>query len=195
MAGRLDLVRRALPSIAVAAAAVTIWVRASHPSFYYLENIFALATFWLVAPALFAVGLALQPRRTNPGGRRGWWIAAGVLVFTTGSVIARVPLRASFLFARPELQRLVDERAGDPDWTLDANTTAGPFVISAERSNARQAWTRDEPRCGTRVRVVFVLADDPESAFIYDPGGIEDLCYNSGSKGHLMGPWHSMKED
>lgn len=40
-----------------------------------------------------------------------------------------------------------------------------------------------------------MLADDSEAGFIYSPGGIADLCYNSGNSGHLMGPWYWMKAD
>ncbi len=32
-------------------------------------------------------------------------------------------------------------------------------------------------------------------AFAYSESGIDDLCYNSGSKGHLLGNWYWMKED
>ena len=43
--------------------------------------------------------------------------------------------------------------------------------------------------------LIFVLADDVESGFIYSPNGIGDLRYNAGSAGHLMGNWYWMAED
>ena len=43
--------------------------------------------------------------------------------------------------------------------------------------------------------VFFQFLHDGEAAIIYSESGIDELCYNSGSKGHLFGNWYWMKED
>ena len=193
------VVRRSLPWLAVALCACGVWVLASHPGFYYLTNLFVLVMLWLFTPGLFAVGLALQPpMRPEPRARlrrRARIIAAAILLATTGAVLARVPLRLSFLSAQPGLERLVAQRHASPNWTMAADQRVGVFTISAARTNAWLRRIEADPRCGSPTRTIFVLADDGESAFIHDTKGVETLCYNSGAKGHLLGSWYSMKED
>ncbi|MFT4546124.1 MAG: hypothetical protein ACI9MB_000065, partial [Verrucomicrobiales bacterium] len=50
-------------------------------------------------------------------------------------------------------------------------------------------------RTANSGRILFMMKNDPESAFIYAPEGIEGLSYNSGNCGHLLGDWYWMKED
>lgn len=33
------------------------------------------------------------------------------------------------------------------------------------------------------------------AAFVHAPGGIDDLCYNTGSAGHLIGSWYWKVDD
>ncbi|MEX0712907.1 MAG: hypothetical protein WD278_11195, partial [Pirellulales bacterium] len=67
---------------------------------------------------------------------------------------------------------------------LDADQRCGLYTISAAASRKQ-----------VPERLVFVLADDAESGFIYSPNGIEGFRYNSGNTGHLFGNWYWMKED
>ena len=50
-------------------------------------------------------------------------------------------------------------------------------------------------RCHRQDRIYFQFRNDGESAIIHSESGIDDLCYNSGAKGHLIGNWYWMKED
>ena len=105
-------------------------------------------------------------------------------------VVFEAPLRVWFLTARPGLTRLVNEDALEESPKLTEDTRVGLYVVSAEVTNRQRAGRWDDSRL-----LVFILADDHESGFIYGPGGIDDLRYNTGSKGHLFGDWYWMKED
>ena len=196
---QIGVVRRSLPWLSVALCACVVVVLASHPGFYDLAGHFVLAMLWLIAPGLFAAGLALQPPMDpEPRGRlrrRGRIIVAAVLLSTTGAVLGRVPLRLRFVSAQPGLERLVAQRHASPNWTMAADQRVGAFTISAARTNAWLRRIATDPRCGSPTRTIFVLEDDHESAFIHDANGIETLCYNAGAKGHVVGSWYSMKED
>ncbi len=164
---------------------------AMFPYFYYMAWFAILPAFWgavLVGDLLLrlvvasvALGRGIQHPFVPAGSYK---FVAGLLVLVTALAGFKVPLHTSFLLAKSGLeQALVD---GQEDlavvgrWSHDF----GLYHIGhAER------------RCHDKDRIYFLFQDDSESAIIYSETGIDDLCYNSGNKGHLTGNWYWMKED
>lgn len=164
------------------------------PSFYYMTDVAFLVPYWGGVALLYALGVVSIPTivRRQCKAQPRWWPQPDRLFFllpviVTLLIVTHVPLRLGFLTAWPRLAVL--GQAGRPDGALGEHDLqdeeCGLYTISL-------AWTRG---CHIPGRIVFVLADDLESGFIYSPNGIEDLCYNSGNSGHLIGNWYWMKED
>lgn len=172
----------ALPSGAV------LW-SAIYPGFYYLVFVGILAMYWLGLGAFLLVRTIIAASGARLTGHpvqwAGWSGAVALMTLVSVVILAKLPLRAAFAFARADLEQAIlrDTRPGDSFHLM--RYIYGPYPIHqlAER------------RCHHKDRVYFNLASDPESAFIYSTSGIDDLCYNSGSKGHLTGNWYWMTED
>ncbi|MGI9242170.1 MAG: hypothetical protein ACR2RV_15330 [Verrucomicrobiales bacterium] len=119
----------------------------------------------------------------------------GMLVVTTSLVLLKVPLRASFLFAKPGFEQALEDYHDDLEQVGIVHHNFGLYEIS----KAYRGCVHGNGGCSNSVehkdRVFFRFRNDSESAFIYSENGIKNLCYNSGSKGHLVGNWYWMKED
>ncbi len=73
---------------------------------------------------------------------------------------------------------------------LTKDVRFGLYEFSAKATNIRHQSGVDSGN-----QMVFILSEDIESAFIYSPEGIDNLVYNSGSKGALFNDWYWMKQD
>lgn len=163
------------------------------PAFYYMTWLAALVMLWgLVALAYLGQNLVLlavarcRQVALPPSPQSGPGFTVGLLVLVTLLVSFKVPLHASFLLAKPELERAVAEHADDLDAVgrLAKYHYCGIYPIQ-----------KAHRRCHKKDRIYFQFRNDGESAIIYSESGIQDLCYNSGNKGHLFGNWYWMKED
>ncbi|MDF1837244.1 MAG: hypothetical protein P1V35_05200, partial [Planctomycetota bacterium] len=128
-----------------------------------------------------ALGRQIPMPSGAPGNQR---FLIGLLVLVTGLASLKVPLRASFFMAKSGFEQALVDGQDDLQvigrWSHDFGLY---HIGNAER------------RCHDKERIYFKFQDDSESAIIYSETGIEDLCYNSGNKGHLAGNWYWMKED
>ena len=108
------------------------------------------------------------------------------LATVVSAVIAlKLPLHAGFALARADLDRALrqDQQPGET------------FSLARSRYGIYSIRQQAHRRCHREDRIYFTLANDSEAAFVYSPSGIDALCYNSGSKGHLSGDWYWMAED
>ena len=161
-----------------------------YPSLYYIADVLFLGLLWFGVVVAYAVRLTVRDFRTVPGNIPVVpWRRDGMLFLiplaTTLLIAFRIPLRLGFLTARPGLTRLVNSASDDGVPRLSADQRCGIYVIAG--NGLRQ--------CHIKGRIILTFTDDPESGFIYSPNGIDDLCYNEGSKGHLFGNWYWMVED
>ena len=170
-----------------------------YPHFYYMVDFFVLGLVWFGAVLMFVVLMALRswllheypgPVQTAQTALLQWACVFGILLLVTALLAFKVPMRLGFLTARPGLSRLVNEHTIDEFRGLAEDTRFGLYTISASSTERRGVDRSDAHQC-----VIFRLADDGEAAFIYSPTGIDDLSYNDGNKGHLIGHWYWMKED
>ncbi|MCF7974094.1 MAG: hypothetical protein K9N55_09790 [Phycisphaerae bacterium] len=161
------------------------------PGFYYMDWIFFGFMLWgTVAAATLCEVLALwimarwkRVKLSSLPSRSPHFIV-GMLVLVSLLVGFKVPLYASFLLARPELEEAIGTYSDDLDQIGRSYYRFGIYAIrGADRG------------CHKKDRVYFRFRNDGEAAIIYSESGIDDLCYNSGNKGHLVGNWHWMKED
>ena len=161
------------------------------PGFYYMAWIFFGIMLWaVVALAYLCQTLALWTMAcwkrvalpsSGPGSPA---FIIGMLVLVSLLVAFKVPLRASFLLARPGLEAALAEHADDLDEIGRRYYYFGIYSIA-----------KAHRPCHKKDRVFFQFRDDSEAAIIHSLSGIDDLCYNSGNKGHLFGHWYWMKED
>ena len=181
-------------SLAIAAGCCGVFLYlALYPSFYYLSGIGFTLMLWVVVPtvgliahlAQLAYGRSRSADATEASApaANGRFIAA-MLVVVTVAVAFKAPLYASFLVARPGLEEALAEHRDDLAQVGRVHHDYGLYQIS-----------RAHRGCHVEDRIYFEFRDDAEAAIIYSESGIEDLCYNSGNKGHLLGNWYWMKED
>lgn len=159
------------------------------PPFYYLAWIAWMLALWtagMAALLLSRLSLTLSAK-SSPTGSRGTGpgrFILGLLTWVSLLVLVKLPLRASFLLAKPGLEGALAQHRDDLSkigmWSYDYGLYP---IVSASR------------RCHDDQRIFFHFPSREEAAIIYSPSGIEDLCYNSGSKGHLLGDWYWMAED
>jgi hypothetical protein len=126
-----------------------------------------------------ASGIYVQPIRPNPADERRrsrFWFAA---VFTVLCVGLGVPMRVSFLLARPGLLRIMSEVGDDPNVPkLKGTRRVGLYTIDLIYSSRAADGS---------VTFRFVGGD----GFVYSPAGIgEHCCFNWGSNGRLWPFWH-----
>ena len=181
---------RSALSFAGACSGVVLYL-SLFPSFYYMDWFFFGILLWAVvgvgclaqAMALLAIarwkGVRLSSSVLNGSG-----FIVGLLVLVSLLVAFKVPLHASFLLARPGLEEALAEHHDDL-------TQVGRVYHNYGVYRFRKA----DRRCHREDRIFFQFLHDGEAAIIYSESGIEDLCYNSGNKGHLFGNWYWMKED
>jgi hypothetical protein len=158
-----------------------------HPAFYYLEWVILLLILALLVLPL-SLTVALKGKLQSK-----WKFALYFLVVLSAAAYFKLPLKLAFLTIRPQLAQIVSATNPGSFAGLQSDINSTLFRISAESTTTRNLRMAGD-NCNTN-RILFILADDAESAFIYSPGGIQDLCYNSGAAGHLMGDWYWMKED
>ncbi len=161
------------------------------PSFYYMAWLsFGLMLWGVVAFACLCHALALfaiarfKRATLPPSALPTPLFILGMLVLVTLLVGFKVPLHASFLLAEPGLEAALAEHSDDLE---DIGRRYYNFGIYSIKNASRACHKKD--------RVYFRFRDDHEAAIIYSESGIDDLCYNSGNKGHLTGNWYWMKED
>lgn len=177
-------------AFAAACSGVVLYL-ALFPNFYYMAWVFfvimlwGIAAFAYVCQTLTLLAIAWRKRvalpSSPPGGLR---FIAAMLVLVSLLVGFKMPLHASFLLARPGLEQALTEHSNDLEHISRRYYSFGLYSI-------RRAYRG----CHMKDRVYFQFRNDSESAIIYSESGIDDLCYNSGSKGHLFGKWYWMKED
>lgn len=185
-----SLIEKTTLAVSAACCGIVLYL-ALFPGFYYMAWIFFSMMLWAVVAAccLFRA-LALQAlarwTRTPPPSSlfRGVGFIAGMLLFVSALIAFKVPLHASFLLARPGLEEALAAHHDDLRQVGLVHHNFGIYRIA-----------KADRRCHMKDRVFFLFSDDSEAAIIYSKSGIDDLCYNSGSKGHLMGNWYWMKED
>jgi hypothetical protein len=180
-----------------------------YPGLYHIGDVFFVLLYWAAVPMLYFWGTTQPPFFAHrKQSERPLWTNRERLFFlvpiaVTLMIACRVPLRIGFLTAWPRLSILADtavRAAGDQSAPSDGAIALKRLVEKQELAENQEcglytislAWT-----CGCHVpdRIQFELANDSESAFIYSANGIDDLCYNSGTKGHLFGNWYWRTED
>ncbi|MGK0217571.1 MAG: hypothetical protein ACI9HE_001049 [Planctomycetota bacterium] len=172
----------ALPSGAI------LW-SAIQPSFYYMTFVFILTFYWLGISSFLVARATLAEFGSRLSGRpvrwSGWRLVLGLMSAVTLAILTKAPLYAGFALARADLDWAIanDMEPGESFHLARSNYGPYPMYQLAERS------------CHNKDRVYFNLSADTEAAFIYSTSGIDELCYNSGSKGHLGGNWYWMAED
>jgi hypothetical protein len=160
------------------------------PSFYYMAWLPLVGMLWGVV----ALGCACQVsallavarwKRVAPPSRPGSLnFIFGMLVLVSVLVGFKAPLHASFLLARPGLEEALADHRDDLDQVGLVYHNYGLYQ-----------FRKADRHCHKKDRVFFQFLNDSEAAIIYSESGIDDLCYNSGNKGHLFGNWYWMKED
>ncbi len=161
------------------------------PAIYYMEWILWVPGLFLVSTLIFglqtfAIWLVSRWKKVPFRLKRIPLALAVLPVLVTILFVGKIPLRASFLLAKPTLEKAVREHADG----LEQVSRRADYHYSG-----LYAIKKAEHRCGRKDRIFFVFRDDHESGIIYSESGIDNLCYNEGSSGHLMGKWYWMKED
>lgn len=161
------------------------------PGFYYMAWIFFGMMLWVVVAAgclLQALALKAVAKwkrvtlPTSPANGHGFIV--GLLVLVSLLIAFKAPLHASFLLAKPGLEDALEHYHDDQSKIAYLSHNFGIYQFK-----------KADRRCHHKDRVFFQFLDDSEAAIIHSESGIDDLCYNSGSKGHLFGNWYWMKED
>ena len=162
---------------------------AIHPGMYYPPLVFIVSIL-----LCGAVGIVLAcrgafrgmvrpssiPRRNFTGRDR---LLCGITLLTCILVWFHVPLRVAFLFARPELDRVIaDIQSGKLAVPIQPRRV-GPYTVQSSR------WY------GKEDQTFFVIVGDGDGGgFAYSPAS-DRLFYNTGADGHLMGAWYWWIDD
>ena len=161
-----------------------LW-EARYPSF-----VFSVVMLWAGTAAVIGIRLVIAGIGTLLTGRpvvaTGWRGVMALVTIVSVVLVSRLPLHAGFALARTGLDRALQEDQQPGDSFQLSRYQYGVYGIRGQTARRR---------CHHEDRIYFELATDKESAFVYSPSGIDDLCYNSGSKGHLSGHWYWMAED
>lgn len=175
----------------VAGCCGAVLYMALFPAFYYMQWLFMILLLGIVtlgSLGVYTLILVLSRREATGTSARpqfhGVGFTLGMLAIVVLLVGFKVPLHASFLWARPGLEQALAENQDDLGEIGVYSYDYGLYPIG---SAARDCHHND--------RVYFRFHGDSESAIIYSESGLDDLCYNSGNKGHLSGNWYWMKED
>ena len=166
--------------------AIILWL-SLHPAFYYLVWVPILTLAFLLAGLAWCLPMALTGKVRKP-------LKFTILTLHAIIVVSffHLPLKVAFLTIRPQLASAIPATPSE-FVGLQKDISSVLFKISAESTNLRFESNRSNN--WNTNRLLFILADDHEAAFIYSPSGLKGLVYNSGSCGHLYGPWYWMKED
>ena len=175
-------------AIVSALSAILLW-QSRLPSFHYLVIIFlpimlfgAVLSLISLRLLIAVVGERLTQRRAVS---TGWLSVLVVPTLATLLAVSKLPLYLAFAFAQPTLDQVIAQDLKPGESFPISRASAGPYSIFQQ---ARR-------RCHHKDRIYFRLSNDNEAGFVYSTSGIEDLCYNSGSKGHLADNWYWWAED
>jgi hypothetical protein len=166
-----------------------------YPGFYYIANFIILLLLWWFVGLIYLLRSAIRcwllarNQQSEPNIRKGrhWGVYIFLVIFITTLILGfKIPLKVGFLTARSELEELSSELLPVDSKPLKEDQRIGLYNFSAKYSRRGS---------NSKERLLFVLSDDSEAAFIYSTNGIENLGYNCGDKGHLFGNWYWMKED
>ncbi len=171
-----------------------------YPSFYYMIDWLLIGPFAVIAlPIVIDACLKRRRRRLGKGTPlrtrgdlpTGLW--AGLSLALLLAWQTRAPMRLAFLFSKPQLESrlLVEGPTLSP--TLADNIKFGPYEIDVVWTRQKLGYQDTEPARYLKL----ILADDIESGFVYarDPAAMGGFLYNSGNRGHLIGPWYWFTED
>ncbi len=159
------------------------------PGFYWLANIILIVFYWFVL-FIFLFISGVLGRHNHRYIRKSWRCLLAVSVIFTASTFFQVPMKLSFIFAKPGLDQFVQKYPSLQNYEGNALISAGLYDFSLPISVKRKKM--DSTGCNHKKIILFI---NSESAFIYSTNGIKDLCYWSGSKGHLLENWYWMAED
>jgi hypothetical protein len=167
---------------------IVLW-HSLFPGFYYLAILFVLLWLWMFVAGLVAIRVTIATfvarRKGTPIDATGWLPVLGVPLLLTVAAIFKLPLHASFALARADFEHVIAHEVQPTESFPLLKHHYGLYPI---RQTARR-------RCHDPERIYFQFSNDGEAAIVYSPTGIDDLCFNSGSKGHLVDNWYWMKAD
>jgi len=175
-------------TIVAMVSGVLLW-EGMFPAFYYMVHLFIVPAWAIVLGTFIATRIALAIPFARATGRPIVWSGAAGVLGLAGvvmvSLLLKVPLHVGFAFAESDLNRTIAEEAeAGQDFHLSRSSYGLYGVLQLARR-----------KCHDDQRIYFTHANDGEAAFVYSTNGIDDLCYNSGTKGHLSGNWYWIKED
>ncbi len=175
-------------AVVAMASGVLIW-NALFPGFYYMANMFFVGLFWVGLAVLLGCRMAIAANASLVSGRpvvwNGWRGVALLAIGTTLLLLTKAPLHVAFALAHDDFDNAIAKDVRPEDEIRLSKSDYGLYSILqlAHRS------------CHDQDRIYFRLASDSEAGFVYSPNGVDDLCYNSGTTGHLSGNWYWMVED
>jgi hypothetical protein len=162
---------------------------------YYLNYIFLLFDLWVTALSWLIlrsiIARVLRHKYAEEFAERSekrlqpWYLLLMILI-TTVLLCYEVPMRLGFMTAKHKLSAMLSNLRKGEAARIEKDFRAGIYTISREYTY-REDWYYPD-------LVVFVLADDPEAAFVYSSSGIENVP-TTGAKGHLIGHWYWRKDD
>jgi len=172
--------------IAVAVASVWLLWLGLYPSMYYMADIFFIFLLWcgvLLVSLMIAIKSLASSESSALGIKTKEERAFLIIPLVTTLLLAfQIPLRLGAATAIPTLESKISKE--------DSGGS-----VEEQRCGLYTVTLPGKRRGRTPEQVYFVLADDPESAFVYSPSGMDDISYNAGNKGHLFGDWYWIKED
>ncbi|MDF1741591.1 MAG: hypothetical protein P1U86_20680 [Verrucomicrobiales bacterium] len=170
-------------------ALISLFLWSARPAFYYME--FALLIF--LVPVAIGGGIVsawlVRQREKRPlftGLKPLLLMTAVLLPALLASLPFQAPMKLAFLSAKPALEEAVAQWELTGEATAGEEITAGFYSFEGVTSNSERS---------PEGALIFRFKKDREQAFIHSPQGIENLSYNSGTKGHLVGDWYWMCED
>lgn len=153
--------------------AVPLLYGSLYPAMYYMAWAVFVPGFALLALAVLGVRLALV-------GRPDRWAVPSVLltVVVVTAVALHLPMKLAFAGSQSALDRAV----------VSAHLRSGAVGFYTFARGPEPDY------CGTRGITVFALSNN-QGAFVHAPRGIDALCYNEGSAGHISGDWYYKIDD
>ena len=163
------------------------------PWFYYLLNIISIFIYSLILLFFILLLGVLTKHDSDRSIRKLWIFLVGASVIFTVSTLYQIPMKLSFFFAKPTLDAFIQKHRDLSIFKGNEIISAGLYDFSIPYSVKRNNY--DTERSCNSGKTLLFFANDNEGAFVYSTNGIHDLCYNSGSKGHLLENWYWMAED
>lgn len=179
---------------AVAVLCAATWWLACWPSMYYFvfPMVWTLGALWVGAWSILTARrvvrdiVVLPAHAPRTSSRYRYRLIAGLVGATTLAVLFHVPLRVQFAFARPELDRWVQEILSGNEANPGAARRAGLH------SMARSPWYGDADRGVYFLR--FAGRNSGGYAYAAQPVDLGQH-YNTGTHGRLGGGWYWWIDD